>query len=71
MLTRRMRASPDRTVFTVMRQDCAWAVELHGSFFGHSPDKEVARASAHKRARQVIDAGGAAQVRVQGEGLYP
>ena len=57
-------------MFTVKRDGDAWAVELQGAFFGHSADKEVARAHAHKRAREVVDRGGAAQVRVQGEGLY-
>lgn len=57
-------------MFTVARAGDTWAVELQGAFFGHSSDKEVARASAHKRARAVVDAGGAAEVRVQGEGLY-
>lgn len=65
-----MRADLERTVFTVMRDGDAWAVELQGAFFGHSTDKEVAKAHAHKRAREIVDGGGAVQVRVQGEGLY-
>lgn len=67
VLTDPMRATLERTVFTVMRDGDAWAVELQGAFFGHAADKEVARAHAHKRARAVVDGGGAAQVRVRGE----
>jgi hypothetical protein len=62
-----MKASLERTVFTVVRDGDAWAVELAGAYFGHAADKEVARASAHKSAREVVDRGGAAEVRVQGE----
>ena len=68
MLTSRMRAILDRTVFTVMRDGDAWAVEHDGGFFGHSSDKEVAKAYAHKRAREIVDGGGAVQVCVRGEG---
>jgi hypothetical protein len=64
-----MRDVLDRTVFTVLRHGDAWAVELEGSYFGHSSDKEVAKAYAHKRAREIVDRGGAAQVRVHGEGI--
>lgn len=62
-----MRTPLERTIFTVMRDGGAWAVELGGAFFGHASDKEVAMAFAHKRAREVVDAGGAAQVLVRGE----
>ena len=65
-----MRDALERTVFTVMRDGEAWAVELQGAFFGHASDKEVAKAFAHKRARELVDRGGAAQVRVHGEGAY-
>jgi hypothetical protein len=65
-----MRQTLERTVFTVLREGGGWAVELQGDFFGHAADKEVAKAFAHKRAREVVDRGGAAQVRVQGEGAY-
>ena len=63
-----MRATLERTIFTVLRDGDAWAVEYQGSLFGHSSDKEVAKAHAHKRAREVVDAGGAVQVHIQGEG---
>ena len=67
VLTRTMRAVPDRAVFTVLRLGHAWAVECRGEVFGHTADKEEARASAHKRAREVVDRGGAAQVLMSGE----
>lgn len=70
VLTRGMRDTLDRTVFTVMRDGDRWAVELQGAFFGHDSEKEVAKAFALKRAREVIDGGGAAQVRMHGEGGY-
>jgi hypothetical protein len=62
-----MRATLERAVFTVSRDGDAWVVEHQGERFGHSIDKEVAKAFAHKRARQVIDQGGGAEVRVWGE----
>lgn len=66
-----MREIPDRAVFTVIRHDGRWAVEYEGQYFGHSSDKEVAKAHANKRARQCIDGGRACQVRVYGEqGFY-
>ena len=52
-----------------MRDRGAWAVELQGDFFGHASDKEEAKASAHKCAREVVDRGGAAQVLVRGESV--
>ena len=70
MLARLMRDILDRTVFTVMREGGGWAVEFQGAFFGHASEKEVAKAFALKRAREVINGGGAAQVRMHGEGGY-
>ena len=58
---------PERTIFTVIRHDGAWAVEHGGEYFGHSADKEVAKAFAYKRARQMLDGGRACQVRIYGE----
>jgi hypothetical protein len=58
---------PERTVLTVVRNEGAWAVEYDGERFGHSVDKEVAKASAYKRAREMIDAGRSCQVRIWGE----
>ena len=57
----------DRAVLTVLRQEGVWRVELDGQEFGHSPDKEIAKAAAHRRAREMQDAGRACQVRVFGE----
>lgn len=65
-----MRDNLDRTVLTVMRDGGGWAVEIQGAIFGHASEKEVAKAFALKRAREVIDGGGAAQVRMHGEGGY-
>ena len=57
-------------MFTIMRDGDAWAVETQDGFFGHSLDKAETTASAHKRAREIVDGGGAVQVRVQGEAGY-
>jgi hypothetical protein len=66
-----MRADLDRAVLTVMRHDGGWAVEHNGEHFGYTADKEVAKATAHKKARQLLDGGRACQVRVFGEhGFY-
>jgi hypothetical protein len=51
-------------VLTVLRHEGGWAVEHDGSHFGHSPDKEEAKASAHKRAREMLSLGRGAQVPV-------
>ncbi|HEV2362825.1 MAG TPA: hypothetical protein VGS12_01365 [Caulobacteraceae bacterium] len=65
------RAGLDRAVLTVSPHEGAWSVECDGERFGHSSDKEVAKASAVKRARQLLDGGRACQVRVFGEdGFY-
>jgi len=62
-----MRMIQDRTVLTVVRHDGAWAVEHDGQMFGRSLDKEVAKAAANKRARQLQDEGQACRVAVNGE----
>lgn len=62
-----MAVQTDRTVLTVMRHEGGWVVEHDGEHFDHSPDKEVAKASANKRARRMQDAGRPCQVRVSGE----
>ena len=56
-------------MFTVVRLEGVWAVEHGDEVFGHASDKEVAKAWAHKRARDVVDRGGAAQVLVSGESV--
>lgn len=67
MLRKLMRMIPDRAVLTVMRHNGSWVVEVDGQQFGHSIDKEMAKAAANKRARQMQDGGRACQVRVSGE----
>lgn len=62
-----MRTETVRAVLTVARQDGLWAVELDGQFFGHSANKEEAKAAANKHARQMQDGGRPCQVRVSGE----
>ncbi len=62
-----MQKSLDRSILTVVRQDDGWVVELDGGYFGYSSDKEIAKATANKRARQLQDGGRACQVRVYGE----
>ena len=62
-----MRMNQDRAILTVAREGVGWAVELDGEIFGHSPDKEIARAAAHRRALQMQASGRACQIRVTGE----
>ena len=62
-----MRMIQDRAVLNVVRRDGAWMVELDGLVFGESVDREVAKAAANKRARQLQDDGRACQVCVRGE----
>jgi hypothetical protein len=66
-----MRMITDRAVLTVLRHDGIWAVELEGEMFGESRDREVAKAAANRRAREIHDSGRACQVRISGEtGFY-
>ena len=66
-----MRDIIDRAILTVRRDRGAWAVELDGEFFGHSPDREIAKAAASRRAREIQQAGRACKVQVSGEaGFY-
>ncbi len=62
-----MRIIPERAVLTVTRTEGVWRVEQDGQEFGHSEDKEIAKAAANRRAREMIDTGRACQVRVSGE----
>lgn len=62
-----MRMVPDRAVLTVNRHEGVWCVEHDGEHFGHSPDKDVANAAAHRRAREMLDSGKPCQVRIHGE----
>ena len=62
-----MRAVLDRTIFTVVKRDGLWCVEHEAGPFGHSRDKEIAKAAAHRRAREMFDGGQPCEVRVFGE----
>lgn len=62
-----MASDIDRTVFTVLPHDGIWAVEHDGEYFGHSREKEVAKAAANKAARRLQDEGRPCRVRVAGE----
>jgi hypothetical protein len=67
MLRGSMRMITNRAVLTVRRHEGAWEVEFDGEVFGQSRDREVARAAANRRARELQDAGRACQVRISGE----
>ncbi len=67
MLIRAMRIDVDRTVLTVRQEDGLWRVDHGGEPFGHSADKEEARAAAHRHARTMFDQGRACRVQVYGE----
>lgn len=56
-----------RIVITVCRNDGLWAAEEAGLFFGASSDKDIAKASAARRARERMGEGYACQIRVAGE----
>lgn len=63
-----MKQSPiDRIIITVCRNDGLWAAEEAGLFFGASSDKDIAKASAVRRARELMGEGHACQIRVSGE----
>jgi hypothetical protein len=67
VLGRPMRMVPDRAVLTVKRHEGVWRVEYEGQHFGHSSDKEIAKAAANRHAREMMDAGRSCEVRVSGE----
>lgn len=56
-----------RIVITVCRNEGLWAAEEAGVFFGASVDKDIAKASATKRARERMGQGHACQIRISGE----
>lgn len=60
----------ERTVITVVRHEDQWAVEHEGQYFGHSPEKDVAKAAAARYARETQDGGRLCQVRITGETGY-
>jgi len=66
-----MRTITDRAVLTVVRHEGGWAVELDGELFGKSTDRDIAKAAAHRKAREMQDSGRPCQVRISGEtGFY-
>jgi hypothetical protein len=62
-----MRTVLDRAILTISRSDGVWRVEHDGQHFGHSHDKEIAKAAAHRHARALQDGGRPCEVRVSGE----
>lgn len=58
---------PERAIYTVEPHNGLWSVEFEGEHFDHTIDKEVAKASANKRARMTQDSGRPCSVRVHGE----
>ncbi|MDB5438703.1 MAG: hypothetical protein JWM33_1130 [Caulobacteraceae bacterium] len=52
---------------TVLKREGGWVVDLDGQLFGESSDKEVTKAAANRRAREMHDSGRPCQVRVSGE----
>ena len=54
-------------MLTVLRHAGGWAVECDGERFGQSEDKEITKACAHKRAREIVDGGRGCQVRINDE----
>lgn len=67
MLLTYMRITPERTVLSIVRHADGWAIEIDGDLFASFPDKDIARAAANKRAREMLDDGQPCQVRVSGE----
>ncbi|WP_454717953.1 hypothetical protein [Caulobacter segnis] len=62
-----MRTITDRIVLTVAHREGFWSVEQEGDYFGQSSEKEVAKAAATRRARDLQDGGRPCQIRVSGE----
>jgi len=62
-----MRTMTDRIILTVAHREGSWSVEQDGDYFGQSADKEVAKAAATRRARDLQDGGRPCQIRVSGE----
>lgn len=56
-----------RVVITVRRNEGLWAAEEDGVFFGASLEKDIAKASATKRAGEHLRRGQACQIRISGE----
>lgn len=56
----------ERAILNVVKRDGAWVVELEGLVLEQSPDREVAKAAANKRARLLQDGGRPCQVCISG-----
>ena len=65
-----MKMVPDRAILTLARHEGVWRVEYEDERFGHSTEKEIARAAAMRRARQMQDSGRACQVLVRGDAAW-
>ena len=65
-----MRTTLERTILNVSRHEGVWRVEHEGQEFGHSADKEIAKAAASRQARELMDAGQACEVRISGERAF-
>jgi hypothetical protein len=65
-----MKDTLERSIIMVVKHGGQWAVEHEGRYFGHDVDKDVARAAAHRHAREMQDKGRPCQVRISGEGGY-
>jgi len=57
-----MKSTLARAVLTVFRAEGLWLAEYDGEHFGHAADKEIVIASAHRRAREMMDRGCSCQV---------
>lgn len=57
-------------IFSVVRDDGAWAVEHDGSRTNRAHDKAEALASASKLARAAMSQGKLVQIKVEGETGY-
>jgi hypothetical protein len=57
-------------IFSVIRNDGAWAVEHDGAFSNRSRDKAEVMASASKLARAAMTQGRMVQIKVEGESGY-
>ncbi len=56
-----------RIILNVTCRERIWRVEHGDDAFGHSTEKEIARAAAMRRARELHDGGGSCQIVVHGE----
>jgi len=62
-----MGINQERVVLTVTCHQRVWRVEHGTQSFGHSHEKEITRAAAMRRARELHDGGSTCQILVHGE----